>query len=254
MKRIWNFVGDEDDPFSPGTDLIVSLLAVLLVILVIAFTSYQDVSVKYQEVTDSLSTYKSQVEKLTSEIEEEKSRNWALSIKLLENASKESKFPPNIFIEAAEGYDFPTGSAELTDRLETYISNNLVRQIEINIRDFNVDTVVVIGHTDGQAVRKSVSNLDGLVEKVAAGNSSLKNLKAGSNTDLGLMRALAVVRKLQDIQKQQGKLKGLDPKKGYRAYSAGQLTLRNGEFAPLDSNPDKQRRRIEIRFTKSDLG
>ena len=25
MKRLWNFVGDEDDPFGPGTDLIISL-------------------------------------------------------------------------------------------------------------------------------------------------------------------------------------------------------------------------------------
>ena len=68
------------------------------------------------------------------------------------------------------------------------------------------------------------------------------------------MRALAVVRKLQDIQKQEQRFKGLDPRRGFRAYSAGQLTLKNGEFAQPNPNPDKDRRRIEIRFTKSGGG
>ncbi len=119
-------------------------------------------------------------------------------------------------------------------------------------QEFDVDTVVVIGHTDGQAVSGSSSNLDVLVERVAAGSESVTELTPGSNADLGLMRALAVVRKLQDIQKSDGRLKGLDPRKGFRVYSAGQLTLKNGEFAQPDPNPNQDRRRIEIRFTKSE--
>ena len=49
MKRLWSFVGDEDDPFGPGTDLIISLLAVFLVILVITAQSYQAANTKYQQ-------------------------------------------------------------------------------------------------------------------------------------------------------------------------------------------------------------
>ena len=100
------------------------------------------------------------------------------------------------------------------------------------------------------------NNLDGLVEGVATGSKSVKDLSAGSNADLGLMRALAVVRKLQDIQKQEKRFPRLDSRKGYRTYSAGQLTLKNGEFAQLNSDPssDKDRRRIEIHFTKSEGG
>lgn len=205
MKRLWNFVGDDDDPFGPGTDLIISLLAVFLVILVIT-------------------------------------------------VKRKSQFPPNIVITAAEGYDFPSGSAELPSSLETYISTKLAGKIDENIKEFDVDTVVVIGHTDGQAVNRSNSNLDGLVESVAAGDKSVKELSAGSNADLGLMRALAVVRRLQDIQKQRGRFKGLDPRKGFRVYSAGQLILKNGELAQPNPSPDKERRRIEIRFTKSGGG
>ncbi|MDE5101579.1 MAG: hypothetical protein O4807_00835, partial [Trichodesmium sp. St19_bin2] len=83
-------------------------------------------------------------------------------------------------------------------------------------------------------------------------SKSIKELQEGSNIDLGIMRALAVVRKLQDIQKSEGRLKSLDPLKGFRAYSSGPLTLKNGEFAQPNENPDQQRRRIEIRFTNSE--
>jgi flagellar motor protein MotB len=234
MKRFWNFVGDEDDPFGPGTDLIISLLAVFLVILVVTAKSYQTANTKYQQL-----------------LREEQLKNSELRRQLFAGRRRKLQFPPNIVITAAEGYDFPSGSAELPRSLETYISMDLASKVDENIKEYDVDTVVVIGHTDGQAVNSSNSNLDGLVESVAAGSKSVNELSAGSNADLGLMRALAVVRKLQDIQKRGGRFKGLDPRKGFRAYSAGQLILKNGEFAQPNPNPDKERRRIEIRFTKS---
>jgi outer membrane protein OmpA-like peptidoglycan-associated protein len=240
MKRLWNFVGDEDDPFGPGTDLIISLLAVFLVILVITAKSYQSANTKYQE--------------LDSMLRKERAKNSELQRQLSAEGSRKLQFPPNIIITASEGYDFPSGSAELSSSLETYISRDIASQIDEKIKEFDVDTVVVIGHTDGQSINSSNSNLDGLIENVAAGGKPVKELRAGSNTDLGLMRALAVVRRLQDIQKQGERFKGLDPRKGFRAYSAGQLILKNGEFAQPNPNPDKERRRIEIRFTKSGGG
>jgi hypothetical protein len=247
MKRLWGFIGDDDDPFGPGTDLIISLLAVFLVVLVITTKSYQ-------ESVASLESYKSRIEELDNLLREEQAKSSELYKLIAGGASRKSQFPPNIVITAAEGYDFPSGSAELPSSLEMYVSKDLASKVDENIKEFDVDTVVVIGHTDGQAVNRSASNLDGFVESVAAGNRSVKELSAGSNADLGLMRALAVVRKLQDIQKQEGRFKRLDPRKGFRAYSAGQLTLKNGEFAQPSSNSDKERRRIEIRFTKSGGG
>lgn len=254
MKKLWGFIGDEDDPFGVGTDLIISLLAVLLVMLLITAKSYQNVNEKYQSSIASLDSYENRIEELNSLLEEEQIENSKLREQLIAESGRKSQFPPNIVITAAGGFDFPSGSAELPSSLENYIGTDLATKIEENIEEFDVDTVVVIGHTDGQAVSGRVSNLDGLVESVAAGGTSIKDLTAGSNVDLGLMRALAVVRKLQDIQKQGGRLKGLDPLKGFRAYSAGQLILRSGEFAQPNPNPDKERRRIEIRFTKSSGG
>lgn len=109
----------------------------------------------------------------------------------------------------------------------------------------NTYVVDVIGHTDGQINVNSSGNLDEMLEEASLGNQPLNNLKPGSNADLGLMRALAVVKQLREIQ-QQGDLKGLE----FRAYSAAQLILPNsGNFAPKDRNPDATRRRIEIRFS-----
>lgn len=53
---------------------------------------------------------------------------------------------------------------------------------------------------------------------------------------------------LRYIQTKQGKLQGLK----FRAYSAAQLLLPNGEFAPpsVARQEDSKRRRIEIRFTR----
>ena len=62
------------------------------------------------------------------------------------------------------------------------------------------------------------------------------------------MRSLALVRVLRYIQTKEGRLQGLK----FRAYSAAQLILANGEFAPPPTSPqeDSTRRRIEIRFTR----
>jgi outer membrane protein OmpA-like peptidoglycan-associated protein len=71
-------------------------------------------------------------------------------------------------------------------------------------------------------------------------------LQSSSNADLGLMRALSVVRLLQDIQVQTGSLKEIK----FRVYSVAQLILPNGEFASINRQADASRRRIEIRFTR----
>lgn len=112
---------------------------------------------------------------------------------------------------------------------------------------YGIDTVEIIGHTDGQPNQGSTSNLDMLLEEAAATNTfTLNRLTPGSNADLGLMGALAIANELRKGQAKQPKLAGLQ----FRAYSAGQLYLPNGELAPLGRKPDPSRRRIEVRFTR----
>ncbi len=164
----------------------------------------------------------------------------------LEEESQRPKAPPIIVIQETGTYQFQSGSAALPESLNRYIRQQLVAQIESNAAEYQIDVVEIIGHTDGQVNQGGVSNLDRVLETVATGNSSLNQLSPGSNADLGLMRALAVVKILQEIQQKEGRLKGLQ----FRPYSAAQLVTPSGTFAETNRNPDAKRRRIEIRFTR----
>lgn len=152
--------------------------------------------------------------------------------------------PPVVVIENSGEYQFTSGSAELPSALKNYIKAELVERIEQITNARGIYVVEIIGHTDGQVNFNGVSNLDQNLEKVAQGTKPISQLKPGSNADLGLMRALEVVKQLQEIQ-QQGRLPGIE----WRAYSAAQLLLPSGEFATVQRQPDAQRRRIEIRFS-----
>ncbi len=164
----------------------------------------------------------------------------------LDEETRRPKAPPIIVIQETGTYQFQSGSAALPEPLSLYIRQQLVPQIESNAAQYQIDVVEIIGHTDGQVNQGAVSNLDQVLENVAQGNSSLNQLSPGSNADLGLMRALAVVKILQEIQQKEGRLKGLQ----FRPYSAAQLVTPSGTFAEINRNPDPKRRRIEIRFTR----
>lgn len=164
----------------------------------------------------------------------------------LEEETQRPKAPPIIVIQDTGSYQFQSGSAALPESLNRYIRQQLVAQIESNAAEYQIDVVEIIGHTDGQVNQGGVSNLDQVLETVATGNNSLNQLSPGSNADLGLMRALAVVKILQEIQQKEGRLKGLQ----FRPYSAAQLVTPSGTFAETNRNPDAKRRRIEIRFTQ----
>ena len=161
-------------------------------------------------------------------------------------------FPPNITIQNTGQYAFSLGQANLTPELREYIDEEIVPKIRDYFQNYDINTIEVIGHTDGLEIQKTTSNLDELLNKVAIEDRPIEDLRAGSNADLGLMRALAVIKELQNKEElikifQQ---KGLKQDKVFRAYSSAQLYLPNGQIAPTDPNADQERRRIEIRFTK----
>ena len=152
--------------------------------------------------------------------------------------------PPVVVIQDSGGYQFDSGSANLPQELKSYITKDLVDRIEKISQQRNLYVVEIIGHTDGQ-VNFGGGNLDQQLEEVAQGKQPVESLKPGSNADLGLMRALEVVKELQTVQEQTGKLKGVQ----FRAYSAAQIQLPNGDFAPVNRQSNPNRRRIEIRFS-----
>ena len=152
--------------------------------------------------------------------------------------------PPVVVIQDSGGYQFDSGSAKLPKNLKNYITMDLVDRIERISQQRNLYVVEIIGHTDGQ-VNFGSGNLDRQLEEVAQGKQPVDSLKPGSNADLGLMRALEVVKQLQTIQQQTGRLEGVQ----FHAYSAAQIQLPTGEFSPANREPDASRRRIEIRFS-----
>ena len=141
--------------------------------------------------------------------------------------------PPIIIDERSLAFSFPSGGAELPSGLRDYIANTVVTNIEKTIENQNIEFIQIIGHTDAKAV-KNTGNLDLLLEDAARGNVPIAQLKAGSNIDLGLMRAVAVLQELRRSRR----LNNVS----FRAYSAGQLYLAEGQTS------DASRRRIEIRF------
>jgi outer membrane protein OmpA-like peptidoglycan-associated protein len=147
---------------------------------------------------------------------------------------------PIIIDEKSGDFKFPSGSAELRPDLLKHIQTNVIPEIQKATQQGNVDFIQVIGHTDSQGI-SNISNLDSRLTSAATGREKITVLKAGSNADLGLMRAIAAVQLLQQA-------KGLERVK-FRAYSAGQLYLPSeSEPAKIDRGADDSRRRIEIRF------
>lgn len=146
---------------------------------------------------------------------------------------------PIIIDEQSGKFQFESGKAELKPDFQKYLNNNIIPQIEVIVKERNIDFIQVIGHTDGQ-VLGLVGNLDQNLEKLSQNKLKVNQLKAGSNADLALMRALAVVQELQ----KKGEFKNVK----FRAYSGAQLYLPSGELAPLNRQTDETRRRIEIRF------
>jgi outer membrane protein OmpA-like peptidoglycan-associated protein len=158
----------------------------------------------------------------------------------LQNAKEKLKSAEPIIIDERSGqFKFPSGRAEVTNDLRTYIKTKVIPEIEKATKQGNIDFIQVIGHTDGQAI-KNIGNLDTTLTSAATGTETITSLKAGSNADLGLMRSVAVVQLLQQT-------KGLKNVK-FRAYSAAQLYSPDGKLATVDQSADDSRRRIEIRF------
>lgn len=233
--------------------MILNLFLLLTLVRSLFFKSTADSTQKnLTQVQEDLKNSQDRVKKINTDLANVKTE---LQIKTKEIAqlsetNKRLKSPPLIVIKDSDKdpnnrpLRFETGRADLPEGLRLFIEDNVVNQLDNFAKEYPGYIVDVIGHTDGQATADRASNLDQTLENVAKGNESVSNLNAGSNADLGLMRALAVVKKLQEIQGEK-RLGGLK----FRAYSAAQLYLPSGDYASVNRNGDESRRRIEIRFT-----
>ena len=150
--------------------------------------------------------------------------------------------PPIIRLSDEANFRFATGSYSLSLKFKNQLTNEKLPEIERTIRCYGIDTVELIGHTDF-APNSGSSNLDsfqGDKNLILSGKAL-----GGSNADLGLLRALSVERFLES------RLRSSFPKIAYFSYSASSY-VDPGLASSTSASNSQSKRRIEIRFTRSD--
>ena len=230
------------------------ILSILIIVLILGFVQnvcttaerFQAVSAERRD-EEAWREVDAENARLRGQVAEMESRLRDLAVELerlreLETAYRRDK-PPIITLDEARGYSFRTASAALSEEFARAIDGEIIPRLCGIFEEYGVDVVEVIGHTDGQPAGRGIGNLDVALESVAAGVLPVEALVFGSNADLGLMRAVAVARRLRESGRLAGHVQ-------IRVYSAAQLLLPDGTISPPYRNDDPSRRRIELRFTK----
>ncbi|PBB52954.1 MULTISPECIES: OmpA family protein [Mesorhizobium] len=159
-----------------------------------------------------------------------------------EGNSTPHKWPPIISMSELEGYNFKVGSAELSDTFKIKLRQK-ASEIAGRAKEYGVDIIEVIGHTDEQAMSGYASNLDRGLKPVLDGQKPIGSLHPADNAGLGLARAISVAELLGGMPE----LKGLT----ILPMSGGQLILPGDQLTDGAQSGDvKARRRIEIRVRK----
>lgn len=156
--------------------------------------------------------------------------------------------PPIVVLsESEQAYRFELGSADVSLSFARQIEADIVPLLDSLSREHKTDVIEVIGHTDAVPVGTR-STLDRTLVQAYEERVPRTVVSAGSNVDLGMMRALTVIQLLR-----QGKRRGLlQSVNRFVPYSAGQMILPDGGLAASDANaPDRARRRIEIRLRRT---
>jgi flagellar motor protein MotB len=152
-------------------------------------------------------------------------------------------WPPIIRLSEADGQFFAVGSAELTNEFEGRIVNKVIPDVLSIARDFQVNVIEVVGHTDEQTIAPRTSNLDKELIPVLRGDREVKTLIPADNAGLGLTRAVAIVEVLRR-DKRLADFRILP-------LSAAQLVQLNEMVSTgAEKTNVKERRRIEIRMRK----
>lgn len=166
-----------------------------------------------------------------------------LAFSILSRAINEK--PPIVPLPDSDKFRFPTGGYALSGDFKIALVNEKVPLIRKYLRCYGVDTIEVVGHTDKQP-NDGQSNLDFSLANGEKKSSLPRGLKAGSNIDLGFLRAMAVRNALQS------QLRAEFPEIIYRVYSAGSLIDPVADQStPGEKLDDKSKRRIEVRFTRT---
>lgn len=256
----------------------VALLLALALVWVQSQPGPEDMNKKVAEAERKAA----QAERRATDAEREAARNRDEAEKATrqrdETAAKaESKLtdqPPVVRLsEDDPSFRFDPLSARLPDAFITALmrTNGIVDQLDHDSHQYECDVLEVIGHTDEQHIdpigklrdarpRRSLGQLFQNVEHILQFDRLLiahfqsgqsEKLEPPSNTDLGMLRALSVVRILQEV-KTTDPAERLKSIRCFLPYSAGQMINLSYQISTSDSGqPDNTRRRIEIRLLRS---
>ncbi len=181
-----------------------------------------------------LANVKATDERLKALLEQEKNQE----------AAKPHEWPPIISLSEAGGYFFQSGSAELAPAFSEKLRGSIADQIAGSLKQYQVDIIEVIGHTDEQPLSRAVSNLDESFLDVVTGKKSISTILPADNAGLGLARAIAVA----NVLKADENLKNA----AILPMSAAQLVLPGDTVTTGQAGNVESRRRIEIRIRRRD--
>jgi flagellar motor protein MotB len=96
-------------------------------------------------------------------------------------------------LSEANGHFFEKGRAELSPDFRRELMDSTPERIAKLIRQYDVDVIEVVGHTDEQPLVPRQSNLDHDLLSVLRSETNIANLVPADNAGLGLARAVSVV-------------------------------------------------------------
>lgn len=156
---------------------------------------------------------------------------------------REGEWPPFFSLSEAGGYYFDSGKATLQPRFEQSLRSTIIPMLVRSVRDYDVDVIEVVGHTDEMPMR-GASNLDSSLIPASVSRIPIGDLRSTDNAGLAMARAVAVVHVLRS-----------DPRLSnvrILPLSGAQMIVPVDQMADGTSpRDDRSRRRIEIRLRKS---
>lgn len=156
-------------------------------------------------------------------------------------------WPPIITLGSDE-FRFVTNSAELSSDFRHRLETDVAQQVRELLDQYGVDVVEVVGHTDEQPIRSTQqSTLDTMAIPVLNGAAPITELVPVDNAGLGLARAIAVANVLE--QALGSTTIKIVPLSGAQLIMPGDVVS-----SGLNPNDDRERRRIELRVRRSDVG
>ena len=226
----------------------------------------QELELKVRELEDLARMLREQLEKSSSDPDVAQLKRRIAELEQ-ENAELKEASPTHVIDEKRKEFRFDSGSPVIqSDFSEALRIDSEEKKApfpdfaaKIIARPDRFNTLEIIGHTDGVPL-SSAGNLDQRLPELLAGElDGSRALSAGSNNDLGLLRALSLKREWEKYVQSRLPVEEREVLRRIqiRCYSAGQtiLPVLVDDPKPADFRKnDPRARRIEMRLTRLGKG